>query len=36
MSPESKRVHPMRAKIEALKSYKSECAICTIKRDPSL
>ena len=36
MSPESKRVHPTRAKIEALKSYKSEYAICTIKRDHSL
>ena len=36
MSPESKRVHPARAKIEALKSYKSEYAICTIKRDHSL
>ncbi len=36
MSPKSKRVHRKRAKIQAMKSYKSEDAICTIKRDHSL
>ena len=35
MSPEFKRAHPERAKIKAMKSYKNEDAICTIKRDHS-
>ena len=36
MSPEFKRAHPKRAKIKAMKSYKNEDAICTIKRDHNL
>ena len=30
-----KRAHPMRAKIEGMKSYKNWDAICTMKRDHS-